>query len=200
MTCLKKFYFRYVFHFFDFSSKKFLLFEKVLDRLFKPSAVGNEVDKESTFWRKLNQCCRTRWVEKVDSFDSFASLFDVVVETLQEIAENSRDSIGYPWQNDSITQARAYLKGMLEFEFIFTLEVVRKCLAYIRSLTVRLQEKGGDIAKAFGHVQTVMSSLHGVRCPENIEKHHAEMFQAAMKVADKHEVPVEKPRICNTQR
>ncbi len=193
-------YFRYVLHFFDFSSKKFLLFEEVLDRLFKPTTVGNEVDKESTFWRKLKQCCRTRWVEKVDSFDSFASLFNVVVETLQEIAENRQDSIRYPWRNDSITQARSYLKGILDFEFIFTLEVVRKCLAYLRSLIVRLQEKGGDIAKAFRFVQTVMSSLHDARNPGNIETHHAEMFEAATKIADKYEVPVEKPRTCNTQR
>ena len=89
---------RCIFHFFYFSSKKFRLFEQVLDRLVKPEVetVGHEVDQKSTLWRKLKQCCRTRWVEKVDSFDSFASLFDVVVYTLQEIAENKRDSIGYP--------------------------------------------------------------------------------------------------------
>ena len=89
---------------------------------------------------------------------------------------------------------------MLDFEFIFTLEVVCKCLAYLCSLTVRLQNKGADISEAFRHVQTVRSSLHNVRYRANIEGHHTEMYEAAMRVADKHGVPVEKPRTCNTQR
>ena len=63
---------------------------------------------------------------------------------------------------------------MLDFEFIFTLEVVCKCLAYLCSLTVRLQNKGGDISEVFRHVQTVMSSLHNVRDPANIEGHCTE--------------------------
>ena len=55
----------------------------------------------------------------MDSFDSFASLFDVVVYMLQEMAENKRDSIRYPWQNDSVAQASTYLMGIMEFNFLF---------------------------------------------------------------------------------
>ena len=58
------------------------------------------------------------------------------------------------WNNDSVTSASNLLHGISTFEIVVTLEVVSTLMGYLRSLTVRLQEKGNEISKMYMHVNT----------------------------------------------
>ena len=183
---------RSIFHFFDFSPKRHNLLIHNIDKMHK----GKEVD-DIARREKLKNCCRTRWVEKVDSFETFSNLYHAVVETLFQISSNDHTSKGYPWNNDSVSKAASYYSAITKFQFLMILEVVKHCIGYLRSLTVRLQEKRADISKAFRYVQTAKDGLQNVR--NNVEVKHLQYFQSASSMAFKQNVPIEKPRISTIQ-
>ena len=145
----------------------------------------------------LIDCCRTRWIQKVDSFDIFISFYPAVVAALTIVSENKSGTAGYPWNNDSVNLASSLLHGVTDFQFLITLQVVKTYIAYLRSLTVRLQTKRCDISKAFRQVQTVLKVLKMER--QNVEFKYEELYSAAVAVANKTDVEVQKPRTCCTQ-
>ena len=63
--------------------------------------------------RKLKNCCRTRWLEKIESFDIFTEMYPAVVASLTYISTNT----GGHWNNDSITLASSLLKWYYHLQF-----------------------------------------------------------------------------------
>ena len=115
---------------------------------------------------KLIDCCRTRWVQRVDASEVFLQLYPSVVDTLLRISENE----GNHWNHDTTSDASCYLSAISEFKFIFTLNVVSSVLQYARPLTVELQKRDIDIASAFQMVQLLRTTLNDIR--NNIDRHH----------------------------
>ena len=142
---------------------------------------------------KLKNCCRTRWVEKVDSFQIFSSLYPAILSSLSSVSEN----VGGHWNNDSVYLASSLLSGITTFEFLITLEVVKGFTVYLRSLTIRLQERRADISKTLKHVSTVKAVLEGER--ENIDQKQNNFYSAVCNVAKEHNISIEKPRTCVNQ-
>ena len=142
----------------------------------------------------MKNCCRTRWLEKIESFDIFTEMYPAVVASLTYICTNT----GGHWNNDSITLASSLLSGITTFNFLITLVVVKRFMRYLKSLTTRLQEKGADLSKAYQHVQTMQSTLVSVR--EEIEDKHDLLFEAASKIASENNISVLRPRTCNVQK
>ena len=178
-------------HFFDFSPKRFSLLVSNMDKVYKGEGKDDVAKRE-----KLKNCCRTRWVEKADSFATFANLYHAVVETIYQISSNDRNSEGYPWNNDSVAKATSFHSAITKFQFLIILEVVKNCVGYLRSLTVRLQEKSADISKAFRYVQT-RDGLQQVR--KNVDAKHLEYYASACALASNQNVPIEKPRTSTLQ-
>ena len=177
---------RVVQEFFEYPKRRELLIKQITQLLPKDETRKNLID-----------CCRTRWIQKVDSFDIFVAFYPAVVPALTIVSENKVGTHGHPWNNDSVNLSSSLLHGITNFQFLITLHVVKSLISYLRSLTIRLQEKRADISKAFRQVQTVLEVLKIER--RNVDIKHNELYSAAVVVAKKTNISVEKPRTCNTQ-
>ena len=72
--------------FFDYPKRYDVLTEKI-----------NELSSRVTMRKKLINSCRTRWVQRVESFNVFFYLYPAIVAALTHICENE----GRHWNNDS---------------------------------------------------------------------------------------------------
>ena len=86
---------------------------------------------------KLIDCCRTRWVQRVDAFEVCLQLYPSVVDTLLRISENE----GSHWNHDTASDASCYLSAISGFKFIFTLNVVSSVLTICKTINCRTTEK-----------------------------------------------------------
>ena len=142
---------------------------------------------------KLIDCCRTRWVQRVDAFEVFLQLYPSVVDTLLRISENE----GSHWNHDTTSDASCYLSAISEFKFIFTLNLVSSVLQYARPLTLELQKRDIDIASAFQMVQLLRTTLNDIR--NNIDRHHNIWYMEACNRGRSVGTIANKPRISSTQ-
>ena len=148
----------------------------------------DESDIPNVEKKKLKDCCRTRWVQRVDSFEIFLQMFKVVCRALNHISEN----VDTHWNADSIILASCYFMGVHNFGFLINLIVVCEVMMYARALTIRLQSRKNDIAKSFVHVKTVEQTLQKVR--DSVDKYHAKCFQKAVGIASNSNISVEGKR------
>ena len=84
------------------------------------SGMIDECDLPQIKKKKLKDCCRTRWEQRVDSFTIVLDLFKVICDALSHISEN----VGGNWNSDSITLASCHLFSICKFEFIINLVAV----------------------------------------------------------------------------
>ena len=68
--------------------QEFFDFPKGLSLL---SGMIDECDLPQIKKKKLKDCCRTRWVQRVDSFTIFLDLFKVICDALSHISEIFKD-------------------------------------------------------------------------------------------------------------
>ena len=148
----------------------------------------DESDIPNVEKKKLKDCCRTRWVQRVDSFEIFLQMFKVVCRALNHISEN----VDSHWNVDSITLASCYFMGVHNIGYLINLIVVCEVMMYTRALTMRLQSRKNDIAKSFVHVKTVEQTLQEVR--DSVDKYHAKWFQKAVGIASNSNISVEGKR------
>ena len=172
-----------VFKFFDFPKRNQLLQELIQELLPK-----NELRE------KLIDCCRTRWVQKNASFDVFHNMYRPVQQALINISRNE-PWLGHQWNNDSVRDANNLVVAIMKGAFLVTLHVVRNLIGYLQSLTIRLQERKADIAKALVFVTTVREELSKVR--REIDVNHEKYFNDATTMAEKYRVKISKPRVCD---
>ena len=135
---------------------------------------------------KLIPLCRTPWVERLDALED---LLEAVVDTLVEKSVNFTGR----WNRDTVAQATSLLKG-IDFEFIITLGVTQKVLAFTSSITTGLQQKGIDLVNAYEDIQLVIRSLQHTR--DRIEENHHRWFEYSSHLASKVNVEVKKPCTC----
>ena len=102
--------------------------------------------------KKLKQMCRTRWIERHEAFEVFIDLFLPIVCSLEDI------SCGSGWNRESRSDAQSLLLALSQFQFIVTLKVTQSVLAYTRALSVKLQGRYSDIARAYREVDNVKST------------------------------------------
>ena len=127
----------------------------------------------------LIDCCKTRWVARIDALQIFYELYLCVRNTLLRINLNQD---GLAWNDTTVTDANIYLLAISDLEFIFTLTVVSKLLDYTRPLTVNLQEKDMDIASAFKAVKLLQDTFASIR--SDIEKYHDGWYKEASEKAE----------------
>ena len=86
------------------------------------SSITDTLEPNSEKRRKLKDCCRTRWIEKLDSFYIFTSLYKAIVVALSTVAFNGRGH----WNNDSVALAWNLLHGITTFVFFYHIRGCRK--------------------------------------------------------------------------
>lgn len=106
---------------------------------------------------KLLPLCKTRWVERVNALEVALDLVTAVVDTLSDMI-----NIDKIWNRETVSLASSLLKG-IDFDFIISLVITQKVIAYTSSLTTGLQKREIDLASMCDHVKLVIKTLQGVR-------------------------------------
>ena len=104
---------------------------------------------------RLNDICKTRWVQRPDSVEVMTELMDAVVETLEEIKVNADKS----WNHESTTKANGLYHSITNFPFLMALTVTRKTLAFTKGVTVKLQSCSTDMLKAYNNIKRVQEII-----------------------------------------
>lgn len=104
---------------------------------------------------KLKDLCRTRWVQRLDAFTTFSSLYESTLVCLETICEEGSKL----WSSDSIADAHTLQQAICHTNFIAGFVISNECLQYLRSLTVNHQGSSMDIITAVTEIDTVTSTL-----------------------------------------
>ena len=119
---------------------------------------------------KLLDVCKARWIQRLG--------------TIKTNAEKS-------WNADSTKKAVSHYHAIANLEFIVTLTVCKAVLAFVKGLTVKMQDSCNDILGVFSDIKDVRLK---------IEEKHAKWFQEACQISEKLDITVQKPRTCQVQR
>ena len=109
--------------------------------------------------KKLKAACRTRWVERTDSYIVFLELIPSVHMTLQAISSPGKyESLGIDWNWDGETISKA--NGFLESSsFLISFKILLEVLSSLRALTLKLQIQAIDVLYAYKEVKNIIKSL-----------------------------------------
>ena len=123
--------------------------------------------------KRLADLCRTRWVERHEAFESLYSLYNAVVQSLEDVVTRSSQ-----WSRESISTANGLLLSLTQFDFLVTFVITKNCLSYLKSLSISLQCRSIDICHAFNDVECIKLALTNVR--EKIDTYHAKWYEEAV--------------------
>ena len=104
----------------------------------------------------------TRWLTRIDSIDCLLKHYRAVCEAVEEVRDSSC--------GQSASDADAFLKRLLSFEFLASAVICRHVLAYTRPITVALQASNCDLLKAHRMAQRLVKTLE-------IERTEADKFK-----------------------
>lgn len=168
--------------FFNYSPKRQHFFENVLDEV-----SPNEQKK------KLKDVCRTRWVQRIDSYTVFFDLYSPMMKTMEAISTGCTEFGEWSWDSETLTKARGFLHQMVSFEFLVTSNITMRVLSSLRSLTVKLQKKSNDILAAYEYVSEVLEEFQEVK--SNCETEFHSWYLEIESMADELNIVVATPRI-----
>ena len=102
--------------------------------------------------------CRTRWVEQHEAFEVFSDLFLPLVCCLEKISMSSSAE----WINETWSDSQSLLLALSQFSFIVALTVTQNILAYTKGLSVKLQGRYVDIARAYREISNLKTTLQKI--------------------------------------
>ena len=138
--------------------------------------------------------CRTRWSEHHEDFELFSDLFMPIISCLEAISQ----STSLEWNRDSRSAAQVFLLVMSQFPFIVGLHITQAVLGYTKGLSIKLQGKYVDVARAHRDIEQVKSSLLNAR--RNVESFHKSIYGDAKQVAATVGIEESAPRLASRQQ
>ncbi|KAI6652513.1 Zinc finger MYM-type protein 1-like [Oopsacas minuta] len=147
--------------FFSFSARRQRLLDKAIE-------ASNHTSKA----RKLPDSCRTRWVERIDSYAVFLDLLPVLHTCLQAMVDrNSHTELGTDcsWDGETITKANGFLFQLQSSTFLISFQILMQFFLILRELTIKLQMKAIDMVYAYKLVKRVVSTLESMRSRSTTE-------------------------------
>ena len=93
---------------------------------------------------KLQSLCETRWAARADALNTFKCSYTTVVETLDDLCTNYRD-----------TKAGPFKLAITQFGFIVSLVAIEHVLSGLVPLSQMLQNKSCDLIEAVKEASTV---------------------------------------------
>jgi hypothetical protein len=144
--------------------------------------------------KKLKELCRTRWVERHDAFDVFIHLFKPLVNCLEALSEASASE----WSRDTRQEANVLYNALLRFPLIVALILTREVFLMSKVLSIKLQGRYVDIARAHKEVELVKHQVEINR--REIESYHKRIYDDAVALARDVGVEEEIPRIAARQQ
>ena len=158
-----------------------------------PFAEHIENSELNTKKTKLVSLCKTRWVERVESLDTFQELFIPLIDTLQDVANNvsggSKPSLS--------ADASSLLTLITHFDFIVALVITRNILDATLPVTELLQGKSIDVMDGLNLITTLKNDVTTMRT--NVDFYHTTWYEEAFKLAKEVEVQEGKKRTVGRQ-
>ena len=108
---------------------------------------------------KLKDVCRTRWIERIDSYLAFQDLYSFIVTTMEGISSRVVDYGDWSWDSDTVTKANGYRRHITNFEFLISFSIAMRLLSRLRGLTVKLKKQSKDVLAAYDQVADVQLEL-----------------------------------------
>eukprot|EP00794_Sanderia_malayensis_P000644 gene644-1312_t len=112
--------------------------------------------------RNLSQ---TRWIARSESIDSVWISLKVIVSLLEKIMDRQLDC-----DKNTQDQAKAILKKMKTFDFVFSLATMRFIMRRCEVLVVQLQEEGLNLIDALELVSSTTEALEKIRNEDDVQK------------------------------
>ena len=178
--------------FFAFSAKRQRLFDKAMNNLL-PKAKA----------QKLKDACRTRWIERIDSYTVFLELLPALHTSLQAMVSPRQHQdldTDWGWDGDTITKTNGYLYQLQSPSFLVCFKILLEILQCLKGLTVKLQMQASDVMYAYEPVQSVLSILEKMR--DNCVQEFNRIFAESLKLGqDLHgeDFELTRPRIARRQ-
>ena len=141
--------------FFSFSAKRQRLLDKAIEAF-------NHTSKA----KKLKDSCRTRWVERIDSYAVFLELFPALHTCLQAMGRSQctpRPRYGLELGWGTITKANGFLFQLQSSMFLVSFQILIQFFQILREVTIKLQMKAVDVVYAYKIVKEVVSTLKSMR-------------------------------------
>ena len=107
---------------------------------------------------KLRNLSQTRWIARSESIDSVWISYESIVSLLQKIVDKELKS-----DTNTQDQAKALLKKMKKYDFIFSLGIMRFIMRHCKVLVVQLQQEGLNLLDALSLVSTTTKALERIR-------------------------------------
>lgn len=143
--------------FFNYSPKRQRFFEHVIEAVLP-------LEKRV----KLKDLCRTRWVQRIDSYLIFYDLYLAVIKAMESISMCNSEYGEWSWDSETLTKANGFRHQVSSFEFLVSFNITMRIFSSLRSLTVNLQKKTHDILAAYEHVSDVQLEMEllKINCEE----------------------------------
>ena len=149
---------------FKFSSKR----QRLLDRV---------LEETSSKAKKLKDSCRTRWIERVDSYIVFHELLPAVLMTLRAmVSPDNFQELGcnWNWDGETLTKANRFLFQLESPLFLLSFEILLEVLTSSKGLTFKLQMEAIDVLYAYRELRTIVTTLRNMRSKS--EKGFSKLF------------------------
>ena len=117
--------------FFSFSPKR----QRMLDKAIEASDTTPKA-------KKLKDACRTRWVERIDSYAVFLTLLPAIHLCLDAMVHpHMHQQLGteWNWDGETITKANGFLFQLHSSSFLVAFQTLLQVLHVLRELTMKLQ-------------------------------------------------------------
>lgn len=151
--------------------------------------------------KKLQDLCRTRWVERHEAYENFFALYECIVITLDVILDERQHEADYSvmnWDRETLTKANGLSHAITNFEFIVALVVTLKALSVLKPVSVKLQKKSNDVMTAYKLVSDTHRELQEFR--NSCEETFSDWFDICKTLGEKVEVDPSVPRTAGRQR
>ena len=113
---------------------------------------------------KLKDACRTRWIERIDSYAIFLQLLPSLHAALLGIVSPNEDlGTEWNWDADTLTKANGFLYQLESSAFLICFKILLEVLSCLKGLTIKLQMRAIDVLYAYREVEGVISTLKVMR-------------------------------------
>jgi len=142
---------------------------------------------------KLQDVCKTRWIQRIAGLQTFIDLFVPIWRTLDAMRMN----LSGKFNLNTKTNAFSFYKAIDNFDFIVNLIMTYKVFDLTMDVTVLLQSKKNDIADGIHMINSLLKLLAETR--KDVDAKHAEWYHQAVDLANKLDIPVQKLRTTGRQ-
>ena len=172
--------------FFRFSLKRQRYLERAID-LVCPEATA----------KKLKDACRTRWIERIDSYAVHACLQAMIVPT-----HHFHTAAGgnWNWDGETLTKANGFLYQLQSSSFLLCFKILLEFFTVLRCLSTKLQMRASSVLCAYSQVCDVIADITTLR--DNSDQEFKRIFDETTELG-KHlhgqDFELSKPRVNRRQ-